>query len=200
MHQNCELMFRKFARNYIADDTSSVLEIGPDDFPSTFQTICGRVGKQWDTIDLAPYKKLTYRGTDPYHYPIASETYDIVLAANVLEHVPKIWTWVREVARIIRPGGIAIVIAPCSWPYHAVPQDCWRVYPDGMRALMEEGGLSVEIAEWGTLEFPEISCALPGRSFEHQPESYREQAMPLVEQGAFPMEKSFDTICVARKF
>src|SRR6266481_2095405 len=198
MHKNSELMFREYGAKYVADHLL-VLEIGPEAFPSTLQRICNRTGKQWDTLDIKEDPRLIYQTSDPYNYPIKSGSYDVVLSCSVIEHVPRIWTWMRESVRIMKPGGLAIIGAPCSWPYHEAPVDCWRIYPEGMKALVEDAGLSVELSEWGTLEHPKISYALPGRSFEHQPEPYRGQAMKLVELGAFPMEKSFDMICIARK-
>jgi len=32
---------------------------------------------------------------------------------------------------------------PAEWPYHAHPIDCWRVYAEGMRGLLECAHLEV---------------------------------------------------------
>ena len=45
----------------------------------------------------------------------------------------------KEVARVVKPDGLVITIAPVSWPYHAAPIDCWRVYPAGLNALWGDG-------------------------------------------------------------
>jgi SAM-dependent methyltransferase len=198
MHKNSELMFSAHAVNYLTDHLK-VLEIGPDEFPSTYQKCSGRVGRQWDTIDLNENEQLTYTTKDPYNFPIPSDTYDAVVSGNVIEHVPRIWTWMCEIARITKPGGLVITGAPCSWPYHTAPYDCWRIYPDGMRALCEDANLRIEFVTWGSLELPEIAEAIPGRSFEEQPQPYRDLCMQLAALGNFPIEKSFDTLCVARK-
>jgi SAM-dependent methyltransferase len=115
MHKNSELMFLAHAVNYLADNLK-VLEIGPDEFPSTYQKCSDRVGRQWDTIDLHENEHLTYTTKDPYNFPIPSDTYDAVVSGNVIEHVPKIWSWMREIARITKPDGLVITGAPCSWP------------------------------------------------------------------------------------
>ena len=49
----------------------------------------------------------------------------------------------ENIARISKPGGTICVIAPYSWGYHAHPIDCWRIYPDGMDAVMKHAGLEV---------------------------------------------------------
>src|SRR5262249_52948922 len=136
------------------EDHHRVLEIGPDVFPSTFCGCCDRLDSQWDYLDLYEHPELTYSASDPYNYPIANDFYDVVISANVMEHVPKIWTWVRELVRITKKGGLIITIIPTSWPHHA--PDCWRIYPDGMRALLEDVGLTIEFVTWGSLENPEI--------------------------------------------
>ena len=58
----------------------------------------------------------------------------------------------RTNSRICKPGGLVITIGPVSWPYHEAPIDCWRAYPEGMRALHEDAGLVVELAIVESLE------------------------------------------------
>src|SRR5690242_20556400 len=108
MHQNSELLFRRHGAPYIKNG-AKVLEIGPDKLPaSTYRACCDRVAAQWDTIDLYVSPHLTYTATTPYNFPIGDDTYDVVLSGQVIEHVPRIWAWMREVARIIKPGGFVV--------------------------------------------------------------------------------------------
>jgi SAM-dependent methyltransferase len=94
--------------------------------------------------------------TDEYNFPIQADSYDLVLSGQVIEHVRKIWTWMREVARVCKPGGLVITLNPVNWPYHAHPHDCWRIFPEGMRALYEDAGLSVELSHFGSLELSSL--------------------------------------------
>jgi hypothetical protein len=41
--------------------------------------------------------------------------------------------------RVLKPGGLIFLIAPSRGPEHRYPQDCWRFYPDGYRALAKFG-------------------------------------------------------------
>jgi hypothetical protein len=91
-----------------------------------------------------------------------------VLSGNVIEHVRKIWVWIKEVARATKVGGLVITINPCSWPYHEIPVDCWRAYPEGMRALYDEARLEVLYLTWESLESVSSKRRLPGRSSEWQ--------------------------------
>lgn len=197
MHTNSKLLFDKFARPLFCRGMR-VLEIGPDTFPSTFQKMIPIEEIKWDTLDINDSSSLTYAGSKLYSFPIQSDTYDIVLSGQVIEHVALIWQWMRELARVTKPKGLVITINPASWPYHEAPIDCWRIYPEGIKALCEHAGLSVEKTFWGSLELPKFSRALPGRSPEFQPKILR-LFFSIAGLFGFPVEKSFDTITIARK-
>ena len=53
----------------------------------------------------------TYVGTE-YSHPIKSDVADVVVATNMLEHVGGHGFWIRELARICKPGGYVITINP----------------------------------------------------------------------------------------
>lgn len=145
MHLNCDLLFKKYALKHFKDN-DKVLEIGPDIIPSTLSLMVGNPTIKWQTLNLASGEEtsraknseLTILAENEYAYPIPDNTYDIVISANVLEHVKKFWRWFEELKRIVKPGGFVITIAPISWPYHEAPVDCWRIYPDGIRALYDD--------------------------------------------------------------
>ncbi len=88
-----------------------------------------------------------------YSHPIPDDTYDIVVSGQVLEHIKKIWVWIKEVARVCKAGGIVITISPAGYPDHG-PVGCWRVFLGGMEALYEESGLDVIMSTWESLEIP----------------------------------------------
>lgn len=196
MHLNSQLLFDRYARALFAPGLK-VLEIGPDGFPSTFRRNMPD-GTQWETADIYESAQLTYSKVDAYALPIPDGQYDIVFSAQVIEHVPKVWKWFPELARVTKPGGLVITINPNSWPYHEAPIDCWRIYPEGMKALCEEAGLVAETIFSGSLEQPERQRAIPGRSVESQPRLTR-LGFKMLGAFGFPIEKAFDTITIARK-
>jgi SAM-dependent methyltransferase len=196
MHRNSQLLFNKYALSAFAPGMR-VLEIGPGAFPSDYQKSV-RCEVIWHTLDIADSPALTYPRTPLYDFPIPNDSYDIVLSGQVIEHVAKIWRWMRELARVTRPGGRVITINPVSWPFHEYPIDCWRIFPDGMKALSDDSGLVVENSVCESLELPGTRRALPGRSPEFQHPAVRLMFRALGMIG-FPVEKSFDTITIARK-
>ena len=151
MHLNSQLLFKKHALPKFQDG-QRVLEIGPDGHPSTFRKMLGERAFQWDTIDIFEDPRLTFRTQGEYGFPVPDATYDIVLSAQVVEHVRKTWVWMKELTRVCKPGGLVITINPVSWGYHEAPIDCWRIYPEGMKALHEEAGLETELSVFESLE------------------------------------------------
>lgn len=197
MHINSVLLFQKYAAKHFLPDIR-VLEIGPESFPSALQSIVADHSTTWDTLDISPDPRLTYSAASEYTFPIPDNTYDLVVAANVIEHVRKLWIWIKEVARVCKVGGTVITINPVSWPYHEAPVDCWRAFPEGMKALYEDASLEVMLSVQESLEIVRSKRRIPGRSAECQPSRLRTAYRVLGVIG-FPVECSYDTITIGKK-
>jgi SAM-dependent methyltransferase len=200
VHSNSRLLFSKYAKGHFRSGIR-VLEIGPDDFPSTYRSTveaAGNAAAVWDTLDLYANPRLTFVAESEYRFPIADETYDVVLSGQVIEHVRKPWVWIRELARVCKAGGTVITINPVSWPYHHAPIDCWRVYPEGMKALYEEAALEVLTSLWESLERPGFRRYIPGASMENYSLPRRLASRWLGRLG-IPVERAYDTVTIGRK-
>lgn len=200
MHKNSRLLFEKYAREYFRPE-SRVLEIGPDRDPSTYCTAVGQTAA-WDTLDFASRNDvpLTYRTLDEYTFPVPDAAYDIVFAAQVIEHVRKIWRWMPELARVCRPGGVVVIINPVSWHYHESPVDCWRIYPEGMRALCDDAGLETLLSRWESVELERLAGITPTRLRKHRIMQRLSGVVGMLNAGLkFPVEAAYDTITVARR-
>ncbi|MFA6222157.1 MAG: methyltransferase domain-containing protein [Desulfomonilaceae bacterium] len=197
MHKNSELIFVKYVKPLIKDSLK-VLEIGPDAFPSKYRQLAQDVSvASWDTLDTYKNFNLTYENVDDYNYPIQSGSYDVVLSGSVIEHVPKPWIWIHELARITKPGGLVVTIAPISWGYHG-PIDCWRIYPDGMKSLYEGAGLTILLSCWESLETPGYKRYIGGISRELQTRK-RQIMLTIFGMLGFPVERAYDSVVIGRK-
>jgi predicted O-methyltransferase YrrM len=78
---------------------------------------------------------------DPYVIPLGNEEADLVLSGQMLEHCEHFWRIFTEIGRVLRPGGLAFIIAPSAGPIHRYPVDCYRFYPDAYKALARWAGL-----------------------------------------------------------
>jgi SAM-dependent methyltransferase len=161
MHSNSWLIFERYGKPYIKEG-SRILELGPGADPSLYRSNTSVEVACWDTLDFPGRTPVTHELQEPYSFPIPDDSYDVVISGQVIEHVPKIWRWMREITRVTRPGGTVITIAPISWPYHEDPFDCWRIYPAGLCALYEESGLDVAVATWESIELEPLLRRLPG--------------------------------------
>jgi len=198
MHLNSKLLFEKYAQPYFKN-CENVLEIGPDDYPSsTYKKIINNNKIKWETLDIINNDKLTYKSSDNYHFPIKKNKFDIVLSGQVIEHVPKIWTWIKEVTRVCKIGGYVITIAPVSWTYHEAPVDCWRVYPEGMMALYEEAGLEMKFCKTESLEDTGKRRIIPGvsNSYIDKDSNLKRNLKDII---GWPTTFAFDTIAIGAK-
>ena len=75
---------------------------------------------------------------DATRMPFGDDSFDIVIAAEVMEHIPADQAAMNEVARVLRPGGIAAITVPAWLPericwllsddYHNVPGGHIRIF------------------------------------------------------------------------
>lgn len=200
MHDNTLLLFKKYAQSYFQPNMR-VLEVGPDGPPSTLERTVGDGSLLWETAGFEETPPVTYVGTE-YSYPIGAGAADIVVAANVMEHVRKPWLWIKELARICKPGGYVITINPVSWPYHEYPIDCWRAYPEGMKGLYEDANLHVILSKCESLEDAHLRRHIPGRTLKYvyQHDGWKTRTLTKVmEVLRLPIERPYDTVTVGQK-
>ncbi|MFC1830904.1 class I SAM-dependent methyltransferase [Thermodesulfobacteriota bacterium] len=72
----------------------------------------------------------------PYNWEkIDTESYDVVISGQTLEHVEFFWVTVSEMARVLKKDGLMCIIVPQKWGEHRYPVDCFRFFTDGMVAM-----------------------------------------------------------------
>jgi len=148
LHQSSFDKMEAFRDGYLAEHRDLPLEIL--DIGSQIATL-GQLNYR-PLFDTAPWK---YTGMDvehgenvdvvvrnPYDWTeIATESFDVVVSGQTLEHVKFFWVTVFEIVRVLKEGGLACLIAPGAGVEHRFPVDCWRFYRDGMSALCEFTGV-----------------------------------------------------------
>ncbi|WP_345293595.1 class I SAM-dependent methyltransferase [Luteimonas vadosa] len=117
----------------------SVLDIGSYDVNGSYRSLFTPPGWRYTGVDLAEGPGVDVVLTSPYKFPFASGSQDLVISGQAFEHVEYFWLTFLEMLRVLKPGGMIFLIAPSRGPEHRFPQDCWRFYPDGYRALAKFG-------------------------------------------------------------
>jgi len=77
--------------------------------------------------------------------PVEDASFDVVLCLQVLEHVPDPAAAVRELRRVVRPGGRVLASTHGIYPFHPNPDDLWRWTHTGLEKLFRDSG------EWSSV-------------------------------------------------
>jgi len=70
--------------------------------------------------------------------PLASGSIDAIVCDNLLEHVPEPKAVLREMQRVLKPGGVAFIGTPFIIGVHASPVDFYRWTDEGLRLLCKD--------------------------------------------------------------
>ncbi len=128
-----------------------VLDIGGWDF---FQSVRDRVAfDSWTTVDFSRVgpsklddKRFRPVRADGCQLPFAGGSFDTVLNIQVLEHVFEPIAMVNELARVLKPGGIAIVLVPQTSNLHMLPHHYYNFTRYWCEAAVARSGL--ELIRW----------------------------------------------------
>jgi len=98
---------------------------------------------------------------DARKLPVSSNSFDLVIAFDVLEHIDEDDLVAAEIARVLRPGGTALISVPCDmtlWSAHDDATGHVRRYSRGtLAAVIERGGLVIDrIWGWNVLLRPVV--------------------------------------------
>lgn len=112
---------------------------------SEVQRVRDTFGAMVDAQELPPATPFGSVQGDALAIPFPDDTFDRVIASEVLEHIPTDTTAMCELARVLRPGGTMAVTVPRCVPelinwflsdeYHDVPGGHVRIY---RRSVLEE--------------------------------------------------------------
>lgn len=139
--------------NSISLENATVVEIGSQNVNGSLRDICKP--KNYIGLDYTPGKGVDIVLEDEYHFPLDSESINVVVTSSCFEHAEMFWLTFLEGLRILKPGGHFYINAPSRGEYHAYPQDCWRFYPDAAKALLKwakHNGYNCELVETYVLD------------------------------------------------
>ena len=140
-------LVRRLAQEHIAAAIRTyaggrLLDLGCGDRP-----YAGIVGAKVESCVGLEYDRQRYARTPPEVWgsaldlPFREASFDAVLSAQVLEHVPEPERMFCEISRVLKPGGHLILTAPHIWGIHEEPHDYFRFTGYGLSYLARKTGL-----------------------------------------------------------
>jgi SAM-dependent methyltransferase len=80
--------------------------------------------------------------------PFPSETFDVVISTQMLEHVKDPVKVIKEIYRVLRKGGVVFLSTHGIWEKHGSPDDYYRWTDDGLKILFDDFQ-NIEVMENG---------------------------------------------------
>lgn len=168
MHDSSYRKMKAFVERYLAQGVGrslQIIDIGGRsvDGGNGYRKLFELEGWNYRVLDLEAGHNVDIVVQDPYNWSaLPSASIDVAVSGQVLEHVEFPWLTIAEVERVLKPGGVMCLIVPSAGPEHRYPLDCWRIYPDGVRALAKQARLEVVevFTEWGVGQWQDTFAVL----------------------------------------
>jgi SAM-dependent methyltransferase len=90
------------------------------------QRVCAVAGAMAEAGEIQAPASIIAASGDATRMPFPDDSFDLVIAAEVLEHIPADQRAMNEISRVLRPGGIAAVTVPAWLPERV----CWALSDD----------------------------------------------------------------------
>ncbi len=94
-------------------------------------------------VDRNPRDKEVTQG-DMLAIPVDSQSVEMVLLFQAITDVPYPLEILKEVRRVLKPGGHLLVFESMAYPEHDAPYDFYRLMPEGLRVLAVDAGLHLD--------------------------------------------------------
>jgi SAM-dependent methyltransferase len=116
---------RRPLKQFLASAEGVVLNIGSGNSPRQDGVV---------NLDMMDYENVDIV-CDIHHLPFKDNSIDAVMSLAVLEHVREPAIVLKEVHRVLKPGGLVFSVIPFMQPFHASPHDYQRYTLPGIEFL-----------------------------------------------------------------
>jgi SAM-dependent methyltransferase len=163
MHKSSFIKMHAFAnvlRQRRGNDPLTIVDYGSQDINGSYKSLFAMPSWRYVGIDMSPGANVDVVLADPYDWKeLGDGSIDVFISGQAFEHTEYLWLTMMEVERVLKPTGLACIITPSAGPEHRYPVDCWRIYPDGMRALAKFAGLeTIDVfTEWNPQDYADDS-------------------------------------------
>ncbi len=144
MHDSSLRKMRNFLKQYLKRydkilDVGSAIVNGDD---TSYRSLLMPDVATYMGLDIADGNNVDIVVENPYDWQeLVSDSFDMVISGQALEHSEYFWEVFKEMVRVLRPGGYMCVIVPKVQKMHRYPIDCWRRWTEGMKAVGKYAGI-----------------------------------------------------------
>lgn len=75
--------------------------------------------------------------------PFKKEEFDAYIAISVYEHLRQPWVAAKAAKRVLKPGGILLVVTHQTFPLHGYPSDFFRFSDVALASIFEDCGFEI---------------------------------------------------------
>lgn len=101
---------------------------------------CPKPGFRVIFADIDPRCRPTLLADLSSLWPFRDEAFDLCVSTWVLEHLKDPWVFFREAHRVLRDGGLLVVVVPFLHRVHGSPADYWRLTDTALVMLCKQAG------------------------------------------------------------
>ena len=83
-------------------------------------------------LDIFPFKNVDIVA-DAASLPFKDASVDMLISESTIEHTPNAESAIREMRRVVKPGGFVYISIPFIMPFHASPNDYSRLTHEGLK-------------------------------------------------------------------
>ncbi len=83
-------------------------------------------------LDIFPFKNVDIVA-DAATLPFKDNSVDMIISESTIEHTPNFEKVIKEMRRVVRPGGFVYISIPFLVPFHASPNDYTRLTHEGLK-------------------------------------------------------------------
>lgn len=140
---NLSKLLREIIRSRLVQkENMSILDLGCGEKP--YQPFFSGKYSSYIGVDITSYSWADVLASSE-NLPFKDGSFDLCLCTKVYEHVPSPRQTTREVSRILGENGVLLLSTHAAFPVHDYPTDYWRWTDQGLKMMLKEYFLNIDV-------------------------------------------------------